>query len=120
MLESECQQHSNNRSSIMYGSNLGSICYTSIPRTSEEIWKGISGIYIYLFFALFKSFKSTLRLLLLDKSNMVVGGGWWLILSVQCMYSVHNVQYVKYIMVARIITLGYGVLLFGTVSITLV
>jgi hypothetical protein len=43
-LESGYQQHSNNRSSMMYDSDL-----------AEDIWQGISGIYLCSLFALFKS-----------------------------------------------------------------
>jgi hypothetical protein len=53
-LGSGCQQHSENRSSMMYGSDLGFICYI------HELWQTISRIYHCSLLALFKS---NLRLL---------------------------------------------------------
>ncbi len=45
-LGSGCQQNSNNRCSMMYGSDLGFIYfYMLYPRTTKEIWQGASAKY---------------------------------------------------------------------------
>jgi hypothetical protein len=64
-----CQQHSNNRSSMMYGSDLGFICHIHKlrKRSGKEFQKYISSHCLLCSNQLFDFF-------LLDKSNMVNDG----------------------------------------------
>jgi hypothetical protein len=66
-----CQQHCSNCSSMMYGLDLGFICYIHELRKKSGSREFLEYIYLCSLFAMFKQIHSSIVIFLLDKSNLV-------------------------------------------------